>query len=171
MAYAASQPIMTHPAASPPHRPHLDRFLHADVGQERNGMDLSVLSVLARLDKDPWEEAARLAGLPPAAAVASLAGAIASMPDGAWPLTEAQTIALRLIPLLQPERPEARRGGGVPSIGRSLDDRRLAALLIIIAFGALLTLATCLGVGLLRVITHTGQPSAPAATSANGPPL
>jgi len=53
MAYAASQPIMTHPAPSPPHRPHLDCFLHADVGQERNGMDLGVLSVLARLDKDP----------------------------------------------------------------------------------------------------------------------
>lgn len=32
----------------------LDRFLHATIGTERNGMDLSVLSVLARLGKAPW---------------------------------------------------------------------------------------------------------------------
>jgi hypothetical protein len=34
-----------------------DNFLYASIGADRNGMPLSVLSALARLDLDPWEEA------------------------------------------------------------------------------------------------------------------
>ena len=34
-----------------------DSFLCAPIGEERNGMLLSVLSALARLDVDPWQEA------------------------------------------------------------------------------------------------------------------
>lgn len=158
---------MTRPDISPPHRPHLDRFLCAEVGRERNGMDLSVLSVLARLGKDPWEEAARLAHLPGAAAADSLAGAIASLPGSNWPLAEARATALRLVPLL---RPEARRGGGAPPIELSLGERRLAALMIGVAFGAALTSATWLGAALPRVISHTGSASAPTAKSADSPP-
>lgn len=41
-----------------------DPFLLASVGREENGMQVSVLSALARLGLDPWEEADRLAGLP-----------------------------------------------------------------------------------------------------------
>ena len=68
------------PAVLLVHPLHLDRFLPATVGIERGGMNLSVLSMLARLDRDPWAEAARLARLPRAAAAASLADAIANMP-------------------------------------------------------------------------------------------
>ena len=39
-------------------------FLYAPISEGRNGMLLSVLSALARLDVDPWEEAAQLAQLP-----------------------------------------------------------------------------------------------------------
>ena len=38
-----------------------DDFLYAPIGEDRNGMLLSVLSALARLDIDPWQEAAKLA--------------------------------------------------------------------------------------------------------------
>jgi hypothetical protein len=38
-----------------------DDFLFAPIGDDRNGMLLSVLSVLARLDFDPWQ---RLPGWP-----------------------------------------------------------------------------------------------------------
>ena len=41
-----------------------DDFLFAPIGDDRNDMPLSVLSALARLDVDPWEEAAELARWP-----------------------------------------------------------------------------------------------------------
>jgi hypothetical protein len=41
-----------------------DDFLFAPIGEDRNDMPLSVLSALARLDIDPWHEAAELARLP-----------------------------------------------------------------------------------------------------------
>jgi hypothetical protein len=37
-------------------------FLFAPIGEQANGMQLSVLSALARMNVDPWEEAARLVG-------------------------------------------------------------------------------------------------------------
>ena len=39
-------------------------FLFAPIGEDGNGMLVSVLSGLARLDVDPWQEAAKLAQLP-----------------------------------------------------------------------------------------------------------
>jgi len=49
-----------------------DAFLFESLGVEDNGMDLSVLSVLARAGVDPWAEAKRLAGLPRQAAIAAI---------------------------------------------------------------------------------------------------
>src|SRR5271166_2425654 len=37
-----------------------DEFLCASIGEEKNGMALSVLSAFARRNVDPWQEAARL---------------------------------------------------------------------------------------------------------------
>jgi hypothetical protein len=34
-----------------------DSFPFAPLGEERNGMSLSVLSAIARFDVDPWHEA------------------------------------------------------------------------------------------------------------------
>jgi len=83
----------------------LNTFLLAPVGEERNGMTLSVFSGFARLDLDPWAEAERLAGLPAAKAIEGLAHAIARM-SGCWLPPEAHRIAERLVPLL----PHAARG-------------------------------------------------------------
>jgi hypothetical protein len=53
------------PSASVSHLgSEFDNFLFASIGESRNGMLLSVLSALARLDLDPWQEAAELARLP-----------------------------------------------------------------------------------------------------------
>jgi hypothetical protein len=41
-----------------------DDFLYAPVGESTNGALLTVLSVLARQNVDPWEEAADLNRLP-----------------------------------------------------------------------------------------------------------
>lgn len=46
-----------------PHNPEFDRFLQAFVGEDRNGNAVTVLSALARLDLEPWEEATALAAL------------------------------------------------------------------------------------------------------------
>lgn len=50
-----------------------DAFLFESLGIEENGMDLSVLSALARAGVDPWAEAKRLAALPRQAAIAAIA--------------------------------------------------------------------------------------------------
>lgn len=63
-------------------------------------MPLSVLSALARLDIDPWQEAAELARLPPETATQRLASSIAALPD-AWSVRlEFKAIAARLVALL-----------------------------------------------------------------------
>jgi hypothetical protein len=51
----------------------LNDFLFASVGDQQNGMPLSVISALTRLGVDPWEEAARLAALPKVLAAEALA--------------------------------------------------------------------------------------------------
>lgn len=77
-----------------------DDFLLAPIGDDNNGMLLSVLSALARLDVDPWEEAAALARLPGDAATRKLAALIAALPAGPSARPDSATIAARLIPLL-----------------------------------------------------------------------
>jgi len=47
-------------------------FLYAPVGEDTNGALLTVLSVLARQNLDPWDEAADLSRLPPDAAAQRL---------------------------------------------------------------------------------------------------
>ena len=78
----------------------LTAFLLAPVGLEGNGMEMTVLSALARLGKDPWLEAARLADLSPAAAVDRLAGAILTLYGPGWPMEDARGAARRLVILL-----------------------------------------------------------------------
>jgi hypothetical protein len=46
-----------------PTLPEFDSFLFASVGEEVDGVPLSVLSALSRLDLDPRDEAARLSHL------------------------------------------------------------------------------------------------------------
>lgn len=77
-----------------------DSFLFAPIGEERNGMLLSVLSALARLDVDPWQEAAKLALLPDATAADRLTELIMALPDEPLAHRDPATIAARLVGLL-----------------------------------------------------------------------
>ncbi|HWW20456.1 MAG TPA: hypothetical protein VNZ06_06600 [Steroidobacteraceae bacterium] len=61
---------------------------------------LSVLSALARLDVDPWEEASRLAGLPRPAAIQFLMALIVALPDGSSARSNPEMHAQRLTALL-----------------------------------------------------------------------
>lgn len=77
-----------------------DTFLFAPVGDEKNGMVLSVLSALARMGVDPWREAADLARMPRVAANRRLTSLIAALPDAPATRSQPGTIADRLITLL-----------------------------------------------------------------------
>ena len=72
-------------------------FLFAPVGEEKNGMQLTVLSALVRLGFDPWREAARLSELTKEAATSALAAAISALPGGDWKGSNSRSIAVRLV--------------------------------------------------------------------------
>ena len=83
-----------------PLRRDLDKFLCAPVGEEINGIALSVLSALTRLGLDPWEEAGRLSSMAQREAAEQLARLIADLPGHFQTLAEAREIASRLVMLL-----------------------------------------------------------------------
>lgn len=91
---------MTPSASTSQLGPEFENFLFAPIGADRNGMLLSVLSALARLDIDPWQEAAQLAALPEETARRRLSSLIAALPDGPSAHPDPETNAARLIALL-----------------------------------------------------------------------
>jgi hypothetical protein len=123
-------------------------------------MSLSVVSALARLGVDPWREAARLAGLPRAAAASALAGMIGKLPAAAAHF-DVVACATRLIDLLPSVRPVVARGPaslrrrGRPGIGLS----ELCLILALAATGT--TLA-------YQLLWSRAEP--PAATVSSSPP-
>jgi|SoimicMinimDraft_9_1059737.scaffolds.fasta_scaffold36554_1 hypothetical protein len=88
---------MTSPASVSGLTPEFDEFLFARINADTEETPLSMLSVLARLGLDPWEEAAKLAQLPRASAAQRLVSLIAAIPS-AYP--DAGTVSNRLICLL-----------------------------------------------------------------------
>ena len=93
---------MTRSASASIERSQFDDFLFATIGHERNGMLLSVLSALARLDIDPWHEAASLAKMSTEAATERMRLLIAALPEETSAHSNADAIAARLIALLPP---------------------------------------------------------------------
>ncbi|MDB6010194.1 MAG: hypothetical protein JWL65_2444 [Gammaproteobacteria bacterium] len=91
---------MTPTASIPPLGFEFDNFLFALVGEDRNGMPLSVVSVLARMELDPWVEAASLADLPAETAARKLAAWLDALPDPTLKAASPDTRAARLIALL-----------------------------------------------------------------------
>jgi hypothetical protein len=100
---------MTRSAAISPLGHDFDAFLFAPIGEDSNGMMVSVVSALARLDVDPWEEAGRLAGLPGKALIERLASLIAALPDGQPAHRDPRVVATRLAALLPSQRPNVAR--------------------------------------------------------------
>ena len=141
-------------------RREFDDFLYAPIGTERNEMPLSVLSALARLDVDPWEEAAELSELPKDTATQRLASLIARLPGGRWAQADARTIASRLIELLprrlSPRMPLAEQASGV----RAMTGPTVATILICAALAviALIMAASC------EPSSRGDQADAPAVT-------
>jgi len=79
-----------------------NQFLYAPICDEANGMQLSVLSALARMDVDPWQEATRLAAMPKAIAERTLVSTLDQVFGKSCHRSETEVIAARLVQLLPP---------------------------------------------------------------------
>jgi hypothetical protein len=78
-------------------RSEFDDFLFTEIGEDARGMTLTVLSALARVDVDPWMEAAQLARLSSTAATERLASLIeAGLCRGAPDIDLAARLVARL---------------------------------------------------------------------------
>ena len=91
---------MTRSASTSWQQSQFDDFLHAPIGHEKNGMLLTVLSALARLDLDPWGEAANLAQLPTEAATERMRSLVAAVSEEPATASESESVAARLVALL-----------------------------------------------------------------------
>jgi len=96
--------------------PQFDDFLFARINEDSEATPLSVLSVLARLGVDPWEEAAKLSGLERVSAAKRLVEFIAATPGAPTAYLSAKTVSDRLIDLLPSSagatmQPRQERGG------------------------------------------------------------
>ena len=122
-------------------------FLFALVGEDRNGMPLSVVSVLARMNLDPWVEAACLADLPAETAARKLAAWLDALSDPALKPAGPDTRALGLIALL-PRRvthtappPVDRTGAVAAARPQALIKVILLAICLIVSLGIQLVVA------------------------------
>jgi hypothetical protein len=118
-----------------------DAFLFASIGEERNGMLLSVVSALARLNVDPWHEAANLAQLPRTTATRRLAALIADLPDRPSTALAPEPNAARLVAHL-PRRiglttpsAVASRSVSLPAVIQSQTFRYVAFILMVVVLG------------------------------------
>lgn len=124
---------MTRNAALAPLGTEFNKFLFAPIGEDRNGMLVSVLSALARHDIDPWEKAAELALLPRETGTQNLASLIAALPEGPSPHRDPGAVAARLIALLP--RPATRNvalGQTLPGISAVTNDGGIKFMILIV---------------------------------------
>ena len=130
---------MTHSASASYLGSEFDDFLYAPIGEDKNGMLLSVLSALARSDVDPWQEAARLAGLPVETARQRLASLITALPGKPSVYPDPAMIAARLVALLPSRaRPDVPSRKTLPGAGAATNPRAvtfLYAIFMVIALG------------------------------------
>lgn len=77
-----------------------EAFLFAPLGEQKNGMTVSIFSALARLDIDPWGEARRLSDLPRDGAIQALCASLDRLTDPQWTKIDAEGIAAGLVGML-----------------------------------------------------------------------
>ena len=89
-------------------------------------MRLSVLSALARMNVDPWEEATRLAAMPKAIAEKTLLSILDLVSGRSWKSPEAAAVAARLVRLL-PEPGEAAANVGTGTANAATGTAKVSA--------------------------------------------
>jgi hypothetical protein len=147
-------------------RPEFSDFLIAPVGNDSNGMLVSVLSAIARQNVDPWQEAAELARLPRETAIQRLAALIATLPDGAPPHQNPSATAATLIALLPRRQPFETRSQ-TPSIKAVAMTKHSSLVVVMILFLAVMLCAKYIaassqppehGIGARAPTTSTSSP-------------
>jgi hypothetical protein len=127
-------------------------------------MPLSVLSALARLDIDPWEEVAGLSELPKITAAQRLAALIAQLPGGRWSQADSRAIADRLVELL-PRRNSSKPPLAEKAYGRFREMSGSAATKMLIC-AALVSMALAIAAS-LEPSSRSDQVDAPAYNRAS----
>jgi hypothetical protein len=122
---------MSRSNAAAPLGTEFDAFLFAPVKEESNGMILTVVSVLARLNIDPWREAAELARLPRESARKRLVSMIGSLPGVSQSGGQTQKIADGLISLL-PHGARPAMGTGAQAASSPRETMRMVAVSLLI---------------------------------------
>jgi hypothetical protein len=88
--------------------PHsaFDAFLFTPIGEDQNGMPLTILSMFARMDIDPWQEAAALARASNDAAALRLSALIESLPETSSTRARPEAVSdlIALLPFRQGSR-------------------------------------------------------------------
>jgi hypothetical protein len=145
----------------------MDLFLFAPVGEEAEGIPLSMLSALAQLDLDPRSEAARLSALTSKSAASQLGRLLARLPDRPWTSSEIRRMASKLVELL-PAPPNDGRNDQVTGAPNGKPSPRASRHLIYLA----LALAGALIFGLIThgYITEDGHEAAALPMSQADPP-
>lgn len=77
-----------------------EEFLYSRISEDDTATSLSVLSIIASYDIDPWEEAARLSRLPEDAAIKELGCLLGALPRDVPAPQEPARTASRLVALL-----------------------------------------------------------------------
>lgn len=80
--------------------PKYERFLFAPVGEDGRGASVSVLSMLARLNVDPWREASDLTAMPEGSARQRLDALLARFTDVPGLIAARSEVVSRLLAFL-----------------------------------------------------------------------
>jgi hypothetical protein len=151
-------------------------FLFSPLGDDRNGMPLSVVSLLARGDLDPWQEAASLAAMPADAATRRLQSLIRALPEQPLTLPDSATVANRLIAILprrtDPKIRSSEKQAKAHDAAGSAPSQRTTVVTIIV----LVSMMLLMGARLSKVSNEppaqpvaADAPPAPAAASQTTP--
>lgn len=143
-----------------------DDFLFAPICTEQNGMQISVLSALARLDVDPWQKAAELAGLPGEAAIRWMTSLIASLLDAAPAHPDPGPDAARLIALLPRRASNSLAPSTITVSGHPIAKEWVAALYVALLIGVM---GAQFAVSGFQSKRETGEATAPASSLSSAP--
>ncbi len=155
---------MTHAALAPLIGPEFDKFLYAPIGAERSGMLLSVLSALARLDVDPWQEAASLARLPRQMATERLTALIAALPAEPAMDILVKTIAADLVALLP--KTNGFNVRSPDSVFAAIGPQQMQVRMAVGALAIVIAIVFALSANLSPGSGHGAKPAAPPAGDA-----
>ena len=107
-------------------------FLYTEIGEQANGMPLSMVSALTQLGLDPWDEARRLASLPAAAAATAVSDLIKRTSAFTARATDLPKLSARMAALLSRPAPIAARVVSLPGVPSWLLERRWLAVLLVV---------------------------------------